>query len=353
MDLLETAEGLKGEDPGRWGHSMANFGELLLSTLDAVDAKTVAEVGAYAGDLTAVLLEWAAGSGAAITAVDPLPQPELQQLAADNPALNLLEQTGADALATMDLPDALVIDGDHNYFTVMEELKQVGLRVSAAEMPLLLFHDVCWPHGRRDSFYAPERVPDEYSEGIEEGVGVFPGEPGVTFGGLPYKWAKNHEGGERNGVLTAIEDFVATQDGVRLAVLPMFFGFGLAWHEDAPWAAAVAALVDPWDMNPIVARLEANRVFHLANHHRTVSELSHEIWDLRGKVAGLEGRNVELEAQADSYEEILRSMSSAKLIRAADGVRKARSGGRQSWLAHIDELSARRADYKSRWRLED
>ena len=133
----------------------------------------------------------------------------------------------------------------------------------------------------------------------------------------------------------------------------MFFGFGLAWHEDAPWAAAVAALVDPWDMNPIVARLEANRVFHLANHHRTVSELSHEIWDLRGKVAGLEGRNVELEAQADSYEEILRSMSSAKLIRAADGVRKARSGGRQSWIEHIDELSARRADYKSRWRLED
>lgn len=331
MKRLEIDDRLQGEDPGNWGHSMANFGELLLAILEAVEAQTIAEVGAYAGDLTEVLVDWADDHGAAVTAVDPLPQPALSDLARSRPQLTLLEETGAGALATMDLPDALVIDGDHNYYTVSEELKQVGLRTNGADMPLLLFHDVCWPHGRRDSFYAPERVPEEFSEGIQEGVGVFPGEPGVTTGGLPYKWAKDHEGGDRNGVLTAIEDFVDGLDDVRLAIVPVFFGFGVAWHADAPWADAVAALVDPWDSNPIVARLEANRVFHLANHHRAATEANIEITALRHEVW-------ELKAQLAARDEVLRSMSQAKLIQLADRARRVRSGGNQSWLDQIDDL---------------
>ena len=31
-------------------------------------------------------------------------------------------------------------------------------------------------------------------------------------------------------MLTAVEDFVDARDGVRLAVVPAFFGFGVAWH---------------------------------------------------------------------------------------------------------------------------
>ena len=35
-----------------------------------------------------------------------------------------------------------MIDGDHNYFTVREELRLIGERAPGAELPLLLFHDV-------------------------------------------------------------------------------------------------------------------------------------------------------------------------------------------------------------------
>ena len=52
-----------------------------------------------------------------------------------------------------------MIDGDHNYFTVSEELRLIGERAPGAELPLLLFHDVCWPHGRRDDYFDPEQIP--------------------------------------------------------------------------------------------------------------------------------------------------------------------------------------------------
>jgi hypothetical protein len=82
-------------------------------------------------------------------------------------------------------------------------------------------------------------------------------------------------------VLTAVEDFVATDEGLRLAVVPAFFGFGVVWHRDAPWADALGALLERWDRNPVLERLEANRVHHIAESHaRQV-----EIWRLRERVA--------------------------------------------------------------------
>ena len=146
-----------------------------------------------------------------------------------------------------------------------EELRLIA--AAGGDLPLLLFHDVCWPHGRRDDYYDASRIPAEHRRPVTEGGGLFPGEPGTRVGGLPYRGPASTEGGARNGVLTAIEDFVAARDGLRLAVVPAFFGFGVVWRGDAPYADALADVLAPWDGNPLVARLEANRVFHLASAH--------------------------------------------------------------------------------------
>ena len=68
-------------------------------------------------------------------------------------------------------------------------------------------------------------------------------------------------------MLTAIEDFVAERDGARLVIVDAFFGFGALWPSAAPWSDALAGILDPWDRNPLVERLEDNRVFHLASRH--------------------------------------------------------------------------------------
>ena len=254
------------DDPARWGHSFANLTELFIPCLDAVKARSVVEVGAYAGALTALLLEWAQGAGARVVAIDPLPQPELLDLAERSPDLELVRETSLEALGHVDLPDVVIVDGDHNYWTVSEELRAIAGRAGES-LPLLLFHDVAWPHGRRDAYYQPELIPDEHRQPIKEGGGLFPGDPGTQPGALPYRWPASREGGPRNGVLTAVEDFVAAREGLRLAVVPAFFGFGAVWPTSAPWAGAVAEILDPWDRNPLLERLEANRVHHLAAMH--------------------------------------------------------------------------------------
>src|SRR5699024_517351 len=65
-----------------------------------------------------------------------------------------------------DLPpvDAALIDGDHNWYTVYNELRLLRevARQHDAPLPVLLLHDVGWPYGRRDLYYDPTNIPDEH-----------------------------------------------------------------------------------------------------------------------------------------------------------------------------------------------
>jgi methyltransferase family protein len=298
-------------DPARWGASLSQNAELLLACLDAAGARSVVEVGAFAGDLTRVLVDWAARADARVGAIDPAPQPALVQLAERHPQLELIRETSRAALPRIDLPDAIVIDGDHNWWTVSEELRLIAAR----GMPLLLFHDVCWPHARRDDYFDPEQIPADARHPIAgEGTGIFPGEPGVRRdGGLPYPRSAAHEGGPRNGVLTAIEDFVAARDGLRLAVVPAFFGFGAVWHRDAAYAGTLAEILDPLDRNPVLERLEENRVYHLASVHKQMV------------------RAAQLEQKLARQEELLRKLLESKTFSLAIGMSRLRQGGEPAY----------------------
>ncbi len=257
---------------------MVHHSEALLACLNAVGAKSVAEVGAYAGDLTRVLVDWAGQADAAILAIDPAPQPQLVTLANEHEGLQLVRETSLQALPEIELPDVIIIDGDHNYYTVAEELRLIAERATGPELPLLLFHDVCWPHGRRDDYFDPAQIPETFRQPIiAEGSGIYPGNPDAERGGLPYPRSAAHEGGARNGVLTAVEDFVADSDQLELVVVPAFFGFGAVWHQKASWADGVAQILKPLDRDPLLARLEENRVAHIAQEH----SLRVELWDLQ------------------------------------------------------------------------
>jgi Methyltransferase domain len=254
-------------EPGHWGTSLVNSAELLIPCLDAAGARSVVEVGAYAGDLTRLLLEWAAMAQARVWAIDPSPQKELVALSEERSDLELVHATSHEGLKTIPLPDAVIIDGDHNYYTVSEELRIIADRAARGSLPLLIFHDMSWPHARRDDYFAPELIPEDYRQPTVEGGGLFPDEPGIRFGGLPYKWPAAREGGPRNGVLTAVEDFVEARGGLRLAVAPVFFGLGVVWDAEISWSDDIAEILEPWDHNPLLERMEANRVFHLASVH--------------------------------------------------------------------------------------
>jgi hypothetical protein len=306
----ETAGGeAAGTDTSGWGYSLANLGELLFGCLDAIGAKSVLEVGSYKGELTSELLAWADRSGASIAGLDPEPPEELLELGKQRPELELVLKTSHDALREIEFPDAIIIDGDHNYYTLSEELRIIGKRAPGAEIPLLMFHDVAWPHARRDTYYVPERIPEEYRQPLAHEAYLSPTEPGISEeGGLAYLWAAEREGGPRNGTLTALEDFVGGRDGLRLAIVPAFFGFGALWHTDAPWADAVARLLDPFDRNPLIERLEANRVSQIVERSRDLvraRRVNDELTE-RSKAQGdrLREKEQEIRERADRMREL-------------------------------------------------
>lgn len=268
------------------GYSLANVRELLLSCLDAAQVRSVLEIGSFEGELTEFLLDWAADRDAVVGGLDPLPPDKLRELAARRPELELIERTSHEHLAELEtLPDAIVIDGDHNYHTLSEELRLIAAKAGVGEsFPLLLFHDVLWPHARRDTYYAPERIPDDRRQPLGHNIGLVPGNPDTNPLGLPFVWAALREGGPGNGTLTALDDFLAEHEGLRFAILPAFFGFGAMWSQEAPWAGAVEAVIGPFDRNPVLERLERNRVEHVVAGQARARELE----ALRGRQARLE-----------------------------------------------------------------
>jgi hypothetical protein len=192
--------------------------------------------------------------------VEPFPVLEVRELAASVEGFTLVEGRSPEALGRVSPADAYLIDGDHNYWTVLRELESI---YADGRAPLAVLHDVGWPCARRDQYYAVEALPDEavhphsYSRGRAPGVSELVDR---GFGGGGEFAVALEEGGPHNGVLTAVEDFLSTREDLEYAHVPAVFGLGVIWSSSAPYAETVASLLAPWDRNPLLARLEENRL---------------------------------------------------------------------------------------------
>ena len=213
---------------------MNGFWEFLVRpALEAAGARVVVEVGSDGGRHTWRLLEWCAMHRARLHVIEPEPKYDVDELiAAHAERLVFHRAPSLDVLSRLGSVDAVLLDGDHNWFTVYHELKMLEA-AHRFSFPLVLFHDVAWPFARRDMYYAPARIPEPYRHSYAAG-GVRPREGKLIEGGglAPELYKAEHEGGTRNGVLTALEDFLLETDiALRLEVVPVDFGLGLLASE--------------------------------------------------------------------------------------------------------------------------
>ena len=250
-------------------HSMAEFGDLILGTLDRACAGKVVEIGAEFGGMTQLLAEYCARRNGQLITIDPAPTPEFMTWLATRPQVAHMAAPSLEVMGDLAHVDAWVIDGDHNYFTVFHELMAADALARRDGRPLLaLLHDVGWPCARRDMYYAPDRIPPAFRQPYSYDSGVRLDEVAAQhnrgFRGMGQFACALHSGGPHNGVLTAVEDFCTAveNDQRRLlyAHVPAVFGLGVLFDADAPWAQDVAELVLPFHENPLLAELETNRL---------------------------------------------------------------------------------------------
>jgi len=250
-------------------HSMSEFADIILDCLDIAEARNIAEIGAEFGGMSQLLAGFSARNGGRLTSIDPAPKAEFLDWANSSQHVEHLALKSLEAIPDLSNVQAWVVDGDHNYYTVYHEVKAIETGCRRDDQPLLaFFHDVAWPCARRDLYYAPEQIPDEWRHpyDFDSGVHIDTDEllPGRGFRGMGQFACATHSGGPRNGVLTAIEDAIEEMqaDGRQLAWahVPGVFGLGILFDMDAAWAPQIAARVAPLHNNPLLQRLEENRL---------------------------------------------------------------------------------------------
>lgn len=187
----------------------------------------VCEIGASKGQSTRKLLEIAPIE---ITVIDPCLDADLSLEYRNNKRVNLYEGLSLDALGRISKQfDCFLIDGDHNWYTVYNELKTIEGRGLLADGGTIFFHDVLWPYSRRDMYYQPEQIPKEFVHPYEK-KGIVWGQSELSSRSKVNAEYYNavYEGGPRNGVLTAIEDFLSENSSeYRFFRLKKEFGLGV------------------------------------------------------------------------------------------------------------------------------
>lgn len=191
---------------------MHRFWEKIIKPILIVEEiKTIIEIGAEAGLNTIKLLEHCKVMNGKLYVVDPFPRFDVNAFqTAFGHHMQMMYYISHAALPIIERYDAVLIDGDHNWYTVYHELKLIENKANlTGKFPMVFLHDTEWPYGRRDMYYIPESIPEAFRKPYAK-KGMVPGVSElVDVGGLNYVVNNAlYENGERNGVLTAIEDFL-------------------------------------------------------------------------------------------------------------------------------------------------
>lgn len=285
--------------------------------LEVVQPKTIVEIGSDLGYGTALLLDWAVNVETTVHVVDPSPKYSVAEWserygASYVPHLAL----SLEVIDSIENPGIVLIDGDHNWYTVVNELRR--LRAADWPFPPVLLHDVGWPYGRRDLYYDPATIPAGQQRPHALG-GLVPGMPALS-----HERGINHhlnnatfEGGPENGVLTAVEDFVAESDAhFEMVVWPGIHGLALVFNPEtssSDFIALVDRLKPSVESEQVVDAVEHDRIgllLRLADLRRTsesaiaglqekVEKLSDRLTQASEANEALRAKRAEAQAEAE------------------------------------------------------
>lgn len=238
-------------------HSVSSFSEIIEKVLIRVSPKVVLEIGFEGGGSSKQLAKYAYDTDSQLLIVDPAPREDpLEVLAEFSNNFSFHRDLSVNVLVDKKA-DLYLIDGDHNYWTVKNELNQI---FQANPHAWVMLHDVGFPWGRRDMYYNPGALPPEYVheytyvDGVDSNGGLV--EKGGFRGCGEYAISKK-SGGLKNGVLTAVEDFMKGKDFLFFDYIEPVFGFGVICPFDEK--DFLLKVLFPYK-NQLIRNMEKNRL---------------------------------------------------------------------------------------------
>jgi SAM-dependent methyltransferase len=194
--------------------------------------RSFCEIGASSGESTDELLKLPLD---AYKIIDPCFDQDLPAKYRADRRVTVFRMNSLEALTPPELLraaapfDCILIDGDHNWYTVFNELRLIHEHGLLRPGGIIFLHDVSRPWGRRDMYYQPDTIPAEFRQPhAPHALTDSQRQPGEAQEKNAGTEEAAVEGGPRNGVLTAIEDFLAEQpEAYRFFRIDYQYGFGV------------------------------------------------------------------------------------------------------------------------------
>lgn len=246
--------------------------DIVRPLLETTDAGHLLQIGAYKGDHTRHLLQHCKAVKGSLIVIEPFVVPELEQVLAGSECGLLLAAKSHVAIPQIHTRiDAVLLNGDLNYHAVYGDLLAIAdmAKRTGGAFPTVVLKSMSWPYARRDMYYDPESVPAQDRHDYER-MGMTPWSSGLEERAInaPFCNARQ-EGGPRNGVLTAVEDFIRdSSDVLCLFKLPINHGLGIIYRPNTTTADFIERMVAPppalrllletWEiarLNDIIVRL--------------------------------------------------------------------------------------------------
>ena len=129
--------------------------------LESANSLHILEIGSETGNTTKKLAEYCLRKNGTLHAIDPSPHYDTTKWEERYGKMFTFHQkTSLEALPDISGYDTVLIDGDHNWYTIFNELQLIEKHCKT--FPLVLLNDTGWPYARRDLYYNPDTIPSEF-----------------------------------------------------------------------------------------------------------------------------------------------------------------------------------------------
>jgi hypothetical protein len=211
--------------------------DLVEPLLRAARPEILLEIGADEGDHTRLLISFVdEATNSRLHVIEPRPRSQLLEMVERSSNTTLHEGRSQDVLPSLAVPpEATFIEGDLNYVSILSDLQNLSdlSEAKGVPFPLTFVKNTSWPYARRDMYYDPACVSEDDRHPFRK-AGMSPWSkklvPGMINQGF---WNAETEGGTRNGVLTAIEMFLASHADLSLFTIPANHGIGVIYPKES------------------------------------------------------------------------------------------------------------------------
>ena len=252
------------------GANMNRFWDIIISHIfNEVKPRLIVEIGSDTGLNTKKILDYCKEvENAKLISIDPSPSFDIGAMKEKYGRKFIpIKDLSLNSLKTIQNCDVVLIDGDHNWYTVYNELKLIEKNYNQKNFPIIILHDISWPYGRRDLYYNPDSIPSEFLHDYKQ-LGMKPNQNKLLkLGGVNVDLNNAiNENTPKNGVLTAIEDFLK-QTSFKLTFYKIngFNGLGIIFPKDDSFNNFIEELVYESDIGEIVEKFYLEKLIEKNN----------------------------------------------------------------------------------------